>query len=105
MSAARSSTVLSVDRAHHALRVVRKGKAATLRYKGKLKKNVAFGAKVSFVLKRKLATKVRFVGRARAIKVHGLVVKSKGGLGIRLGDGKLLRLGTPSARRTSGISI
>jgi Domain of unknown function (DUF5666) len=102
---AQRATVLSVDRAHHALRVVRKGKAATLHYKGKLKKNVAFGAKVSFVLKRRLATKVRYVGRARAIKVHGLVVKSRGGLGIRLGDGKLLRLGTPSARRTSGISI
>jgi hypothetical protein len=102
---AQRATVLSVDRTHHVLRVVRKGKASTVRYRGKIKKSVAFGANVSFVLKRKVATKVKFLARAHAIKVHGVVVRSHGSLGIRLADGKLLKLGSPSARRQSGITI
>jgi hypothetical protein len=102
---AQRATVLSVDRAHHVLRVVRSGKASTVRFRGKVGKRVAFGAKVSFVLKRKVATKVKFLARARALKVHGVVVRTHGSLGIRLADGKLLKLGSPSARRQSGITI
>ena len=67
------------------------------------RKRVAFGAKVSFVLSgrsRPRSGSSRGPARSRS---HGVVVRSHGGLGIRLADGKLLRLGSPSARRQSGV--
>jgi hypothetical protein len=98
----RQGAVLSVDRAHHRVRIVDSHhRVHRLRYRGRLARNVTPGRRVSYAARGGLLSRLRPLTRLRRLSFYGRVVSSGArGLALRLNDRGLYRIAQGSRSRS-----